>query len=144
MLALERIDAGPFGVARFECAKTGGVHSLRADQLFDAASVDVTPDTSRLSRREADLVAVRVDGSAKPIDPAKAKSFVHGLWPCDTRPRCVLLVEANPQLALGVVVLLEPRSPFLRRREELWRHQLQNLENHSYPLPEEHSYKLRA
>jgi hypothetical protein len=72
--------------------------------------VDDTPDAARLSWGEADRPLFVIDGLPLTVYPAEAERFVERLAvgnPGLSRP---LLVEAEEELARGVVMLLEPAA----------------------------------
>src|SRR5213076_2652514 len=95
---LVRVDARLVLRARGERLLARREHSVLAGEHFHPRDVDGTPDARAPARREADGVALGVDGLPDPVDPAHAQRFVDGLGPGDARMARALLVEADPQL----------------------------------------------
>ena len=77
------------------------------------------PDTLRLSRSEPNRVARFVQISSHAIDPTETQCFVEGFRIGNALLAGVLLVEANQQLALRIMILQEPVAKFGRCFEEL-------------------------
>jgi hypothetical protein len=98
------------------------MHRTLLLELGDPLGVLLAPDTAWLARAEADLVAVVVDSLANAVDPAEAQGLIHGFVPVDARPAGVLLVEADEELKLAVVVRFQPPSEIGGSLEELGSH----------------------
>src|SRR5690606_25110299 len=102
------------GIARLESPQTSGLHSPAADELFGASSVDRAPAAPLAARGEADHVALLVQGAPNPIDPPETEGLVDRFRPGDAGSPRALLIEADPQLSRGVVVLGQPPSKIIR------------------------------
>src|SRR5690606_13263051 len=92
--------------------------SPAADELFGASSVDRAPAAPLAARGEADHVALLVQGAPNPIDPPETEGLVDRFRPGDAGSPRALLIEADPQLSRGVVVLSQPPSKIIRGRKE--------------------------
>jgi hypothetical protein len=90
-----------------ERGQTGRSHVAAGDERFDAPDVDPAPDTARSAWSEAIGVGDVVDLLPDPVDPAVTEGDVQCRRVRDASPSGVLAVEADPQLALGRVVLVE-------------------------------------
>ena len=112
--ALERVHAGLGLLARLECLAPGRGHQALCLQPGHLLDVHPAPVASLLPRGEALSVALRVDPVHHAVDPAEAQRLVHGLRPAHHLPAGGLLVEADPDLGLGVVVGGEPFAEAVR------------------------------
>src|SRR6185436_12395487 len=97
-------------------------HPPLGDQLLDALDVHAAPDAPRLARGEADGPALRVAVLAEAVDPPGAERLVQDILvagPSLPRPD---LPEADQQLGLPGMVLLEPPLRLGRVFEEVRGH----------------------
>src|SRR5438105_385069 len=115
---LERVHARPLGNTAPEGGDTGRPHQPQLCQALDLRDIDVAPGAGRLSRRESDGVGVRTKTASDTVDPAEAQGLVHRLGPSQRRLACALLVEADEELALALVVFVEPGPELITGGEE--------------------------
>lgn len=101
------------------------------DQLFDASDVDRTPCARKLATREPDAVAHIVNPPSDAIDPAEAQGCIDRLRPGDAWLAGILLIEADQQFSVLMVMFLEPPAPSRRSRKELRFHRLQGYRDFS-------------
>src|SRR5262249_53982267 len=99
-------------------ALAGGAHEAEVGQLGDLVDVDLAPDAGRFARGEADGVGLVVEALADAVDPAEAQGLVDGLRPGHAGAAAVSLVEADEELFLRLVVLLEPGAEEILGGEE--------------------------
>ncbi len=114
------VDAGLRLSAALEGLQSRGTHSALARKLLHPTDVHCAPSARRLSRRETDPVAVRINRLAQTIDPAHAESFIHGLGPGNAWPTSSLLVKAHPQFSSVSVMSAEPTPKVRRCGEKDW------------------------
>src|SRR5262249_6294786 len=112
------VDPGARLGPGLERREAGGAHQAARAELADAPHVHGAPVAPALPRGEADRVALVVYAPADPVDPAEAKSLVHRLGPREALSARVLLVEADQELGVRGVMLLEPRAEVRRAPEE--------------------------
>src|SRR5258708_6298214 len=115
---LEGIEPGARGIARIESREAGRGHAARLRERLDLANVDLAPGALRLARREALHEGVVVEAPYQPVDPAEAQRLFDGLRVGEPLNSGVDLVEADPELPGGAVMLLEPAPEGVLPREE--------------------------
>src|SRR5262249_54691381 len=129
---LETVAALLVGVDPVAVLLTGGEglsprrpHPAFSFQRFRARGVHHAPDAPRPPRRETDRVAFVAEAAADAVDPADAQRLVHRLRPGDALLIASLLVIADQELRLPLVVLLEPPPELRGRRKEPRLHRME-------------------
>src|SRR6185436_5827573 len=112
------VDARLLVGALLERGQPGRAHQARLLQPRDLLHVDLAPVAAGLARSEALHVAIRVDGVGPGVDPSEAERLVDRLGPGHRTLARMRLEEADVDLGLGLVMLLEPVVELLRRLEE--------------------------
>src|SRR5690348_17520660 len=85
------------------------MHPSLGHQHFHSRDVDLAPDAAAFAWREANGIRLGATRLSDPVDPPERERFVDGLRPGEARARGRFLVEADPELARGLV-MLEERS----------------------------------
>src|ERR687895_661939 len=115
---LVRIGVGAGLLAGLEGPEAGGPHPSLLGEPRHLLDVDLAPIAARPARGEALHVPVLVDRVGAAVDPAEAERLVDRLGPAHRTLPGVLLVHADVDLGLGLVVLLEPVVELLGGLEE--------------------------